>query len=97
MPLLAPPPSYENLSAANAPYSVATTSERLGLDVVEPPFTSLDVIEGMLNAPSNLDWVSSMIQDLNSLALRSDPSIAFVGRTSSASRTAFKEQQPLVS
>ncbi|KAE8414013.1 fungal-specific transcription factor domain-containing protein [Aspergillus pseudocaelatus] len=52
----APPPSYESLSAANAPYSISTSSERLGPDVVEPSFTSLDVIEGMLDAPSNLDW-----------------------------------------
>lgn len=59
MAFLAPPPSYENLSVANAPYSVATSSEIPGLDVVEPPFISLDVIEGMLDAPSNIDWVSS--------------------------------------
>ncbi|KAB8206196.1 fungal-specific transcription factor domain-containing protein [Aspergillus parasiticus] len=51
-----PPPSYEKLSVANAPYSVATSSEIPGLDVVEPPFISLDVIEGMLDAPSNIDW-----------------------------------------
>ncbi|KAB8259626.1 hypothetical protein BDV32DRAFT_124176 [Aspergillus pseudonomiae] len=52
----APPPSYESLSAANAPYSVATSSEIPRLDIIESPFTSLDVIEGMLDAPSNLDW-----------------------------------------
>ncbi|KAE8339058.1 hypothetical protein BDV24DRAFT_136550 [Aspergillus arachidicola] len=51
-----PPPSYEKLSMANTPYSVATSSEIPGLDVVEPPFISLDVIEGMLDAPSNIDW-----------------------------------------
>ncbi|KAE8379406.1 fungal-specific transcription factor domain-containing protein [Aspergillus bertholletiae] len=53
----AQPLSNENLGVADAPCSVAASGEILpSLDMIEPPFTSLDVIEGMLDAPSNLDW-----------------------------------------
>ncbi|KAE8349150.1 hypothetical protein BDV28DRAFT_152152 [Aspergillus coremiiformis] len=51
------PPPYDSLKAAeNVRYSLATVNEIPRPDMIEPPFTSLDVIEGMLNAPATLDW-----------------------------------------
>lgn len=51
------PPPYESLgSEEDVPYPLATLGEMLRPATVESPFTTLGVIEGMLDTPANLDW-----------------------------------------
>ncbi|KAF7590481.1 hypothetical protein BBP40_002826 [Aspergillus hancockii] len=49
------PPPYENLRSMES-YSFPTPSEIPSLDMGEAPCASLDVIEGMLDAPTGLNW-----------------------------------------
>ncbi|KAE8150537.1 putative fungal-specific transcription factor, partial [Aspergillus avenaceus] len=52
-----PPPSYDSLQPPeHVSHPSMLFSEMPSLDMGEAPFTSLDVIEGMLDAPTNLDW-----------------------------------------